>query len=139
MNTLKKMSELENKGWTEWSQYVLKELEKLGESCISLAEEINTLNVELTKISGMKHAINDLKNWKTSVEDVVNVDDLKNIKNFYIGTKDIQNSISSIKTTVDKHDLQVEDYKKFKTQIYTVIAIVSFLFGTALTLISIFH
>jgi prefoldin subunit 5 len=133
------MSELENNnGWTEWSKYILKELEKLGENCDSLAEEINGLNVELTKISGMKHAINDLKEWKGSVEEAVNIDDLKNIKSYYINNKDIKISIDSIKESLKKYEEQIEDYKKFKTKVYTIVGVVSFLFTTALVLLKVF-
>lgn len=133
------MSELENNnGWTEWSKYILKELEKLGENCDSLAEEINGLNVELTKISGMKHAINDLKDWKISVDESVNIDDLKNIKAYYINNKDIKSAIDSIKDTTKKQQEKIEELESFKTKVYTFIAIASFLVTTAVALIKVF-
>jgi len=133
------MSELENNnGWTEWSKYILKELEKLGENCDSLAEEINGLNVELTKISGMKHAINDLKDWKSSVDEAVNIDDLKNIKSYYINNKDIKSSIDTIKETAKKQQEKIEELESFKTKVYTVIAVASFLVTTAIALIKVF-
>jgi hypothetical protein len=133
------MSELENNnGWSEWSKYVLKELEKLGENCNSLAEEINGLNVELTKISGMKHAINDLKDWKGSVEEAVNIDDLKNIKSYYVNHKDIKLSIDSIKEIAKKQQEKIEEFESFKTKVYTVIAVASFLVTTAIALIKVF-
>lgn len=43
------MSE-ENRGWTEWSQYVLKELERLNESYSNVNQEINDLKVEVGKL-----------------------------------------------------------------------------------------
>jgi len=133
------MSELENNnGWTEWSKYILKELEKLGENCDSLAEEINGLNVELTKISGMKHAINDLKDWKSSVDEAVNIDDLKNIKTYYINNKDIKATIDSIKEVTKKQQEEIEELKSFKTKVYTVVVIASFLVTTAIALIKVF-
>lgn len=134
------MPELENNnnGWTEWSKYILKELEKLGENCDSLAEEINGLNVELTKISGMKHAISDLKDWKGSVEESVNIDDLKNIKSYYINNRDIKSSIDSLKETTKKQQEKIEELESFKTKVYTFIAIASFLVTTAVALIKMF-
>lgn len=134
------MPELENNnnGWTEWSKYILKELEKLGENCDSLAEEINGLNVELTKISGMKHAISDLKDWKGSVEESVNIDDLKNIKSYYINNRDIKSSIDSLKETTKKQQEKIEELESFKTKVYTFIAIASFLVTTAVALIKVF-
>lgn len=145
------MQELENNnGWNEWSKYVLKELEKLGEICDSLADEINGLNVELTKISGIKHAINELKEWKTNVEETTNLNDLQSLKSFYINNKDIKdsidsnnkdikNSIDSIKETLKKYEEQIEDYKKFKTKVYAIAGVLSFLLATGLTIMRIFY
>jgi len=133
------MSELaNNNGWNEWSKYVLKELEKLGEICDSLADEINGLNVELTKISGIKHVIQDLKEWKVGVEETVNINDLNSLKAFYINNKDIKQSLDSIKEELKKYEEQIEDYKKFKTKVYAIGGFLAFLISTALTLIKIF-
>lgn len=134
------MPEIENNnGWNEWSKYVLKELEKLGEICDSLADEINGLNVELTKISGIKHVINDLKEWKNNVEDVVNINDLNSLKSFYINNKDIKETIESIKDSLKKQEEQIEDYKKFKTKVYAIAGVLSFLLATTLTVLRIFY
>lgn len=134
------MSGLENNnGWNEWSKYVLKELEKLGEICDSLADEINGLNLELTKISGIKHAINELKEWKTGVEETTNLNDLQSLKTFYINNKDIKSSIDSIKETLKKYEDQIEDYKRFKTKVYAIAGVLSFLLATSLTLVKIFY
>jgi cell shape-determining protein MreC len=133
------MSGLENNGWNEWSKYVLKELEKLGEICDSLADEINGLNVELTKISGIKHSINDLKDWKTSVEEATNLNDLQSLKAFYINNKDVQQSLESIKETLKKYEEQLDDYKKFKTKVYAIAGVLSFLLATGLTVMRIFY
>jgi hypothetical protein len=134
------MSELENNnGWNEWSKYVLKELEKLGEICDSLADEINGLNLELTKISGIKHAINEIKDWKSGVEETTNLNDLQSLKAFYINNKDIKSSIDSIKEILKKYEEQIEDYKKFKTKVYAIIGVLSFLLATSLTLMRIFY
>ena len=133
------MSEIENSSnWNEWSRYVLKELDKLGDICDSLADEINGLNVELTKISGIKHAINDLKEWKTNVEEATNLNDLQSLKSFYINNKDIKDSIESIKDTLKKYEVQIEDYKKFKTKVYAIAGVLSFLLATALSVTKIF-
>lgn len=134
------MSGIENNnGWNEWSKYVLKELEKLGEICDSLADEINGLNVELTKISGIKHAINDLKEWKSSVEEATNLNDLQSLKAFYINNKDVQQSLDSIKETLKKYEEQLDDYKKFKTKVYAIAGVLSFLLATGLTVMRIFY
>ena len=128
-----------NNGWNEWSKYVLKELEKLGEICDSLADEINGLNVELTKISGIKHAINELKEWKTNVEETTNLNDLQSLKTFYINNKDIKESLDSLKETLKKYEDQIDDYKRFKTKVYAIAGVLSFLLATGLTLLRIFY
>lgn len=128
-----------NNGWNEWSKYVLKELEKLGEICDSLADEINALNVELTKISGIKHAINELKEWKTNVEETTNLNDLQSLKQFYINNKDIKDSIESLKDTLKKYEDQIDDYKRFKTKVYAIAGVLSFLLATGLTILRIFY
>jgi chromosome segregation ATPase len=128
-----------NNGWNEWSKYVLKELEKLGEICDSLADEINGLNVELTKISGIKHAINELKEWKTNVEETTNLNDLQSLKTFYINNKDIKESLDSLKETLKKYEDQIDDYKRFKTKVYAIAGVLSFLLATGLTILRIFY
>lgn len=132
------MSGSENNSWTEWSKHVLKELERLGENCDSLSEEISKLNVELTKISGIKHAISDIKDWKDSIDESVNLDDLKNIKSFYINNKELKVSFDSLKDTVKKQQDKIDELEKFKTTVYTAIAIASFLVTTAVALIKVF-
>jgi Asp-tRNA(Asn)/Glu-tRNA(Gln) amidotransferase B subunit len=144
------MNELENNNdWISWSKYVLKNLESLGHTCDSLAEEISSVNVEVTKIATLKHTISEIKEWKTSLDETINVSDLEKIKDFYIDNKDVIKIIESVKESVttlkkdiksilDEHQTQIEDYKKFKTKVYTIIGVVSFLFGTALTLLKIF-
>lgn len=120
-------------------KYVLKELEKLGEICDSLADEINGLNVELTKISGIKHAINELKEWKTNVEETTNLNDLQSLKTFYINNKDIKESLDSLKETLKKYEDQIDDYKRFKTKVYAIAGVLSFLLATGLTILRIFY
>lgn len=127
-----------NNSWNEWSKYVLKELEKLGDICDSLADEINALNVELTKVSGIKHAINEIKEWKSGVEEATNLNDLQGLKNFYINNKDIKDSIESLKDSLKKIEDQIEDYQKFKTKIYAIVGVLAFLLSTTLTALKLF-
>ena len=133
------MQDLENNnGWTEWSKYVLKELEKLGENSSSLSEEINTLNGEVIKVSEMKHIIGDFKEWKTSIEETVNLNDLESIKKFYIDNKDMKLTINSIIAINKDQNKKIEELEKFKTKVYTVIGIAAFLVTTAIALIKAF-
>lgn len=40
----------ENRGWTEWSQYVLKEIERLNISIIMLTKDLNEQKVDVGKL-----------------------------------------------------------------------------------------
>lgn len=39
-----------NSSWTEWSQFVLKELERLNESFVSLQKDFGDMKVEVGKL-----------------------------------------------------------------------------------------
>jgi predicted RNA-binding protein with EMAP domain len=73
------------------------------------------------------------------VEEATNLNDLQSLKSFYINNKDIQSSIDSIKDTLKKYEEQIEDYKKFKTKVYAIAGVLSFLLATALTVMRIFY
>jgi len=107
---------------------ILKQLEKVSENQTILSEEIQKTNLELTKISG-------LKEWKDNVDKVVNVDDLGKIKEFYTKHQDVDSDVSDLYLITKELREEVEDYKKFKVKTMTIIAVVSFLFTTAMVVL----
>jgi prefoldin subunit 5 len=117
---------------------ILGQLEKLNENQEKLAEEIQKTNLELAKISGLRHAISDLNKWKENIEKSVNYDDLAKIKEFYNKHQDVDSDITDLYLIAKELRTDAEDYKKFKVKTMTIIAVVSFLFTTALTLFGIF-
>ena len=114
---------------------ILSQLEKLNQNQEKLSEEIQKTNLELTKISGLKHAVADFKEWKDNIDKIVNADDLKNIKEFYSKHQDIDADVTDLYLITKELRESADDYKKFKVKTMTVIAVVSFLFATAMTIL----
>ena len=116
---------------------ILSQLEKLNENQERLSEEIQKTNLELTKIAGLKHAIADFKEWKENIDKVVNADDLGKIKEFYTKHQDVDANITDLYLITKELRESSDDYKKFKVKSMTVIAVISFLFTTALAILGI--
>lgn len=114
---------------------ILNKLEKLNENQEKLSEEIQKTNLELTKISGLKFAVSDFKEWKENVDKIVNVDDLGKIKNFYNKYQDIDADITDLYLITKELRASSDDYSKFKVRTMTIIAVLSFIFGTAMTVL----
>ena len=117
---------------------ILSQLEKLNENQERLSEEIQKTNLELAKISGLRHAVVNINNWKDSIERAVNADDLGKIKEFYTKHQSVDANIEDIYLMIGELRKDSDDYKKFKTKAMTIIGVISFLFATALTVLGIF-
>lgn len=111
---------------------ILNQLEKLNENQEKLSEEIQKTNLEITKISGIKHAVYDLNKWKEGIEGSVNADDLAKIKEFYSKHQGINDEVTDLFLITKELRNDVEDYKKFKIKTMTIIAVASFLFTTGM-------
>ncbi len=116
---------------------ILSQLEKLNENQEKLSEEIQKTNLEITKLAGIKHAVSNLREWKESIERVANADDISKIKDFYSKHQDINSDIIDIYVIMKELRDSSDDYNKFKTKTSTVIAVISFLFATVLTVLGI--
>lgn len=121
---------------------ILSHLEKLENKIDTVNSELQKTNLEMVKISSMKHALNDLKTWKESVDNVVNPEDLRDMKKglteIKTATEDIQKVEEELKEIkkerkIDKEE--IDKLKTFKTKSTTVIGILAFLFTTALTVL----
>lgn len=115
---------------------ILSKIEKLNDNQEKLSEEIQKTNLELTKISGLKHAISSVGEWKESVEKVVNVSDLEKMKEFYMRHQDIDADVTDLYQITKEITSVTEDYKKFKVKTMTIIGVISVLFTIATTIIS---
>lgn len=116
---------------------ILGQLEKLNENQEKLSEEIQKTNLELAKISGLRHAVGDINKWKDGIDKAVNADDLGKIKEFYTKHQDVDANIEDIYLILKELRESSDDYKKFKVRTMTVIAVISFLFTTALTVLGV--
>lgn len=113
---------------------ILSQLEKLNENQEKLSEEIQETNLELTKISGLKSSVSDFKEWKDNIDKVANAEDLRKVKDFYHKHQDIDADITDIYLITKELRKDTEDYKKFKAKVMTIIAVISILFTTAITI-----
>lgn len=115
---------------------LLSQLDKLNQNQDKLVEQIGKINIELVKVAGCKSSIENLNTWKEDRDKVVNIDDLRHIKEFYSKNQDIDADISDIYLIIKELRAEIEDYKKFKIKTMTVIAVVSFLFTLSMTILS---
>jgi Rad3-related DNA helicase len=114
---------------------ILGQLEKLNENQEKLSQEIQKTNLELAKISGLRHAVGDINKWKDSIDRAVNADDLGKIKEFYTKHQDVDANIEDIYLILKELRESSDDYSRFKVKTMTIIAVISFLFTTALTIL----
>lgn len=121
---------------------ILQQLQKMDAKIDGLANEIHKTNISITKLEGMKHALQDLKNWKINVENAVNPEDLREMKGALSQiiqyTEDVNNmekEIESLKEEKEKDKIEIDKLKTFKTQVVTYGTIASFLFAVALTVL----
>lgn len=119
---------------------ILQQLQKMEGKIDNLASELHNTNLEMTRIAGMKHALNDIKIWKENLESIVNPEDLREMKRalseIKIAEEDVQyleGELNKIKQDKEKQQEELNDLKTFKAKAKTVIAIISILFTTALT------
>lgn len=106
----------EHNGWNEWSRHVLKELERLNDNIGAAREEIHSLKNEITKVKSMQYGLDELKNWRKDVTEVVSSSQLKEMKD----------SVESLKINIaenknifqDVHDLK--EWRKIHDDIASV-------------------
>ena len=96
------MSGNEN-GWSEYSKLVLKELETLAKGIDSVKDEMGDLKQELIVLKNQQARIDELREWKGRIDDVVSPVQLKDM-------------------TAD-----VAELKAFKTKAITIFAVIQFL------------
>jgi uncharacterized coiled-coil DUF342 family protein len=89
-------------GWNEYSKLVLKELETLSDNIDGIKNEIQHVKQEITKMQVREDKVNELKEWKSKIDEVV--------------------SPSQLKDAVKK----IDELKMFQTKAVTVFAVVQF-------------
>ena len=121
---------------------ILKHLERLEDKMDGVATDLQQTNIEMAKLSGMKHALQDLKAWKENVESIVNPEDLREMKRslgeIKTASEDmdkVEEDIRTIKAEKAKDREEIDDLKMFKTKAKTIIAIFAALFTTAISVL----
>lgn len=100
-----------NSGWNEWSKHVLIELERLNDKLEGVNQKIQDTNTEITKIGGMKHVLNDLKEWKKDFDESTSVNEIEEMRK------------------------EIDNLKMFKTQVYTIGTVITLILSTAIALL----
>lgn len=108
------MSSDNQNGWGEYSRLVLKELETLATGIESLRSELHDVKQELAAIRAKEDKVDELREWKSKIDDVT--------------------SPTQLKSLVD----EVQELKLFRTKAVTVFAVVQFLMAAAVTASKIF-
>lgn len=121
---------------------IVQQLERMATKIDEISKEVQMTNIEMVKLSGMKHALQDLKTWKDNVDGAVNPEDLREMKSSLSVVKKQSEEISSLQKEIfylkeeKKKDRQeIDNLKTFKTKIATVGAISFFVLTTAITIV----
>ena len=97
-----------NSSWEAYSKMVLKQLENLDQSMNGLRQEIQELKAELAEMRGKQSNVQDLKEWKSKMDEVCSPTQLRELKQ------------------------DTEDLKLFKAKAITIFAVVQFIMGAIL-------
>lgn len=123
-------------------EIILQQLQKMEAKIDDLANELHNTNLEMTRIAGMKHALSDLKVWKENVESIVNAEDLREMKKSLSEVKKTSDSLellneelSKVKLAREKDLEEINELKTFKTKSKTIIAIITALLATSITVL----
>lgn len=115
--------------------FIVQQLERMSNKIDEISKEVQLTNIEIAKLSGMKHTLNDFKIWKEGVEGVVNAEDLREMKSALSEVKKQKEEISSLEKEIEKHRDEVEKLNTFKTKTVTIGSILFVAFTTAITVI----
>ena len=105
------MSDGNQNGWNEYSRLVLKELETLSDSIDGLRSELVEMKQELAKIQSREDRVDELRAWKSNIDEVASPTQLKEALN------------------------EISELKQFKIKAITTFAVVQAVMATAIALI----
>ena len=121
---------------------IVQQLERMSNKIDEISKEVQLTNIEIAKLNGMKHALNDFKTWKENVESAVNAEDLRTMKIALTEVKQhaedidfLEKEIDSLKRDKIKDKEEIDMLKTFKTKTVTVGTILFFILTTAITIL----
>lgn len=121
---------------------IVQQLERMSTKIDEISKEVQLTNIEIAKLSGMKHALNDFKTWKENVESAVNAEDLREMKSAVADIKKHSEEIDQLEKEVEalakekeKDKAEIIKLNTFKTKAVTVTTIIVFAFSAALTIL----
>lgn len=121
---------------------IVQQLERMSTKIDEISKEVQLTNIEMAKLGGMKHVIQDLKIWKEHVGMAVNTEDLRKMKSALSEIKKNKEDIDHFEKEIDtlkeckiKDKEEIDKLKTFKTKIATVGAISFFILTTAITVV----
>ena len=96
-----------DQGWETYSKLVIQQLETLNKGIESMRQELQDVKEQITKIKAKEDRLEELKNWKDKIDEVV--------------------SPSQMKYAMK----ELENLRTFKTKAVTIFAVVQFAMATA--------
>lgn len=97
-----------NQGWETYSKLVIQQLETLSVGIENMRKELQDVKEQITKIKAKEDRLEELKNWKDKIDEVV--------------------SPSQMKYAMK----ELENLRTFKTKAVTIFAVVQFAMGAIL-------
>ena len=94
-----------DQGWETYSKLVLQQLETLNTGIESMRGELQLVKEQITKIKAKEDRLEELKNWKDKIDEVVSPSQMKYAMR------------------------ELENLRTFKTKAVTIFAVVQFAMG----------
>jgi cell division protein FtsB len=114
---------------------IVQQLERMSTKIDEISKEVQLTNIEIAKLSGMKHALNDFKAFKENIESAVNSDDLREMKNALAKVHKQSEDIEQFEKEIAELRQETDSLKTFKTKAMTIGTILFFAFSAALTVL----
>ena len=97
-----------DQGWETYSKLVIQQLETLNTGIESMRKELQDVKEQITKIKAKEDRLEELKNWKDKIDEVVSPSQMKYAMR------------------------ELENLRTFKTKAVTIFAVVQFTMGAIL-------
>ena len=97
-----------DQGWETYSKLVIQQLETLNKGIESMRQELQDVKEQITKIKAKEDRLEELKNWKDKIDEVVSPSQMKYAMR------------------------ELENLRTFKTKAVTIFAVVQFAMGAIL-------